>query len=59
MSNKSSINGKYLARIFSLQGNKKGDAKMARYDEMILCKQRKARMRKRKLERQNRRKGRV
>ena len=59
MSNKSSIGGKYLGRIFSPQGNKKGDDKVARYDEMILRKQRKAAIRKRKLERQNKRKGRV
>lgn len=58
MSNKSSINGKYLARIFSPQGSKKGDVKVARYDEMILHKQRKKTMRKRKLERQNKRKAR-
>ena len=58
MSNKSSISGKYLGRIFSPAGNKKGDARMARYDEMILCKQRKAAKRKRKQERQNKRKAR-
>lgn len=58
MSNKSSISGKYLGRIFSPQGNKKGDDKAARYDEMILSKQRKAHNRKRKQERQNKRKAR-
>lgn len=58
MSNKSSISGKYLCRIFSPQGNKKGDDKEARYDEMILSKQRKALERKRKQERQNKRKAR-
>ena len=58
MSNKSSISGKYLGRIFSPQGNKKGDDKEARYDEMILSKQRKALKRKRKSERQNKRKAR-
>lgn len=49
MSNKSSIYGKWY---------KKGDDKVARYDEMILSKQRKAHNRKRKQERQNKRKGR-
>lgn len=58
MSNKSSISGKYLGRIFSPQGNKKGDDKVARYDEMILHKQRNKTMHKRKLERQNKRKAR-
>lgn len=58
MSNKSSISGKYLYRIFSAQGNKKGDEKVARYDDMILHKQRKAAIRKRKQERQNKRKAR-
>lgn len=58
MSNKSSINGKYLGRIFSPQGNKRGDDRAARYDEMILHKQRNETMRKRKLERQNKRKAR-
>lgn len=58
MSNKSSVSGKYLGRVFSPQGNKKGDDKEARYDEMILSKQRKALERKRKQERQNKRKAR-
>lgn len=58
MSNKSSVSGKYLGRIFSPQGNKKGDDKEARYDDMILHKQRKALERKRKQERQNKRRGR-
>lgn len=58
MSNKSSVSGKYLGRIFSPQGNKKGDDKAARYDDMILSKQRKALERKRKQERQNKRRGR-
>ena len=58
MSNKSSISGKYLGRIFSPQGNKKSDDKTARYDDMILSKQRKALERKRKQERQNKRKAR-
>lgn len=58
MSNKSSISGKYLCRIFSPQGNKKGDDKTARYDDMILCKQRKVALKRRKQERQNRRKAR-
>lgn len=58
MSNRSSISGKYLGRIFSPQGNKKGDVKAARYDEMILHKQRNDTMHKRKQERQNKRKAR-
>jgi len=58
MSNKSSVSGKYLGRIFSPQGNKKGDDKEARYDESILCKKRKAALKRRKQERKNRRKGR-
>ena len=58
MSNKSSISGKYLGRILSPQGNKKGDDKVARYDDMILHKQRKAAIRKRKQERQNKKKAR-
>jgi hypothetical protein len=58
VSNKSSVSGKYLGRIFSPHGNKKGDDKVARYDDMILSKQRKALERKRKQERQNKRKAR-
>lgn len=57
MSNKSSISGKYLGRIFRAQGEIQDD-KTARYDEMILCKQRKAALKRRKQERQNRRKAR-
>ena len=57
MSNKSSVSGKYLSRVFKAQGDIQDD-RAARYDEMILRKQRKEVMRKRKQERQNRRKGR-
>lgn len=57
MSNKSSISGKYLSRVFRAQGDIQDD-KSARYDDMILCKQRKAAIRKRKQERQNKRKAR-
>lgn len=57
MSNKSSISGKYLSRVFRAQGDIQND-KSARYDDMILRKQRKAAMRKRKQERQNKRKAR-
>lgn len=58
MSNKSSISGKYLSRVFRAQGDIQDDDKVARYDEMILHKQRNKTMRKRKLERQNKRKAR-
>ena len=58
MSNKSSVSGKYLGRIFRAQGDGIQDDRAARYDDMILRKQRKEAMRKRKQERQNRRKGR-
>lgn len=57
MSNKSSISGKYLSRVFRAQGDIRDD-KSARYDDMILRKQRKAAIRKRKQERQNKRKAR-
>lgn len=57
MSNKSSVSGKYLSRVFRAQGDIQDD-KSARYDDMILHKQRKAAIRKRKQERQNKRKGR-
>lgn len=57
MSNKSSISGKYLSRVFRAQGDIQDD-KSARYDDMILHKQRKAAIRKRKQERQNKRKAR-
>ena len=57
MSNKSSVSGKYLSRIFKAQGDIQ-DGRAARYDDMILRKQCKEAMRKRKQERQNRRKGR-
>lgn len=57
MSNKSSVSGKYLSRVFSAQDDIQDD-RAARYDDMILRKQRKEAMRKRKQERQNRRKGR-
>ena len=58
MSNKSSVSGKYLGRIFRAQGDGIQDDKTARYDDMILSKQRKALKRKRKQERQNKRRGR-
>lgn len=58
MSNKSSVSGKYLSRVFRAQGDAIQDDKSARYDEMILRKQRKAHMRRRKQERQNKRKAR-
>ena len=57
MSNKSSVSGKYLSRVFRAQGDIQDD-KSARYDDMILRKQRKAAIRKRKQERQNKRKAR-
>lgn len=57
MSNKSSVSGKYLSRVFRAQGEIQDD-KTARYDEMILCKQRKAALKRRKQERQNKRKAR-
>lgn len=57
MSNKSSISGKYLSRVFRAKGDIQDD-KSARYDDMILRKQRKAAIRKRKQERQNKRKAR-
>lgn len=58
MSNRSSVGGKYLSRIFKSDGADNQSDKVVRYDEMILHKQRNKTMRKRKLERQNRRKGR-
>lgn len=57
MSNKSSVSGKYLSRVFSARSYIQDD-RAERYDDMILRKQRKEAMRKRKQERQNRRKGR-
>ena len=57
MSNRSSVGGKYLSRVFKAQGDIQDD-KIARYDDMILSKQRKALERKRKQERQNKRKAR-
>lgn len=58
MSNRSSVGGKYLSRVFKAQGDGIQDDKAARYDGMILSKQRKALERKRKQERQNKRRGR-
>lgn len=58
MSNKSSISGKYLSRIFKSDGADNQSDRVVRYDEMILHKQRKAAIRKRKQERQNKRKAR-
>lgn len=57
MSNKSSISGKYLSRVFKAQGDIQDD-KRIKYDDMILRKQRKAAIRRRKQERQNKRKAR-
>lgn len=57
MSNRSSVSGKYLSRVFRAQDDIQ-DNKTARYDDMILSKQRKALERKRKQERQNKRKAR-
>lgn len=57
MSNKSSVSGKYLSRVFRAQGDIQDD-KSARYDDMILSKQRKKLKRNRKQERQNKRKAR-
>ena len=56
MSNRSSVIGKY--RWGYKVGKGIQDKKEARYDGAILCKQRKDAIRKRKLERQNKRKGR-
>ena len=66
MSNRSSVSGKYLSRVFRAQGDDIQDVetvsyeddKPVRYDRMILSKQRKALERKRKQERQNKRKAR-
>lgn len=58
MSNKSSINGKYVGRTFTAKDMQSDDFSRVRYDAMILCKQRKEKLRKRKAERQNKRKGR-
>lgn len=57
MSNRSSVSGKYLSRVFRAQDDIKDD-KAAHYDDMVLSKQRKALERKRKQERQNKRKAR-
>ena len=57
MSNRSSVSGKYLSRVFRAQDYIQ-DNKTARYDDMILSKQRKTLERKRKQERQNKRKAR-
>lgn len=58
MSNRSSVGGKYLSRIFKSDGADNQSDRVVRYDEMILHKQRNRTMRKRKLERQNKRKAR-
>lgn len=58
MSNRSSVGGKYLSRIFKPDGADNQSDRVVRYDEMILHKQRNKTMRKRKLERQNKRKAR-
>ena len=58
MGNRSSVGGKYLSRIFKSDGADNQSDRVVRYDEMILHKQRNKTMRKRKLERQNKRKAR-
>lgn len=63
MSNKSSVSGKYWRRAMASPSNnytdlKVTDERIVRYDDMILHKQRKAHLRKRKQERQNKRKAR-
>lgn len=58
MSNKSSIRGKYTYKTFSSESVKSPEFSKVRYDAMILCKQRNELKRKRKVERQNKRKGR-
>lgn len=63
MSNKSSVSGKYWRRAMASPSNnytdlKVTDERIVRYDDMILHKQRKANLRKRKQERQNKRRGR-
>ena len=58
MSNRSSVGGKYLSRIFKSDGADNQSDRVVRYDEMILHNQRNKTMRKRKLERQNKRKAR-
>lgn len=58
MSNKSSINGKYVGRTFTTKDMQSDEFRKVRYDAMILCKQRKEKLRKRKAERQNKRKAR-
>ena len=63
MSNKSSVSGKYWRRALASPINnytdlKVTDERIVRYDDMILRKQRKATIRKRKQERQNKRKAR-
>lgn len=63
MSNKSRVSGKYWRRAMASPFNnytdlKVTDERIVRYDDMILHKQRKAAIRKRKQERQNKRKAR-
>ena len=61
MSNRSSVSGKYLNRVFTAKeayAELTRIDKAKRYDEMILQKQRNELKRKRKLERQNKRKAR-
>lgn len=63
MSNKSSVSGKYWRRAMASPSNnytdfKVTDERIVRYDDMILRKQRKAALKRRKQERQNKRKAR-
>lgn len=58
MSNKSSINGKYVGFTYTPGMKEMPEFKTVRYDAMILCKQRNELKRKRKAERQNKRKAR-
>lgn len=58
MSNRSSVDGKYLSRIFKSDGADNQSDRVVRYDDMILSKQRNELKRKRRLERQNKRKAR-
>lgn len=58
MSNRSSVGGKYLYRVFSSDAVKGQDERAVRYDGMILSRQRNELKRKRRLERQNKRKAR-
>lgn len=63
MSNKSSVSGKYWRKALASPSEnytdiKNLDERAVRYDDMILCKHRKAALKRRKQERQNKRKAR-